>query len=243
MGSVKKSLRKMHIWLASEVPDKVHWGSEFADRKILKFVKSFSSEIFQKGGTIVHLYNPTLSPVLIEQSNKYSENKRQLHLLKPQPQGLFTGEKMAGRYVFKPIKNTTSQSCQDKSKLCERSSRYLRKFMEKRSHCIVSVGGMIRRGKGFSPGVMEEVEIALKKGKPWFNVGCFGDCPSILPSYFNIIDNNPYIDDDEKVTIGCTSEIDNLSPKIIGLLEKNSNDILDRSRRKTVFSKLKYIFK
>jgi hypothetical protein len=175
------------IWLSGSVPESEqpkpdttksveYWQGSELEQGILGFVEEFSSLVFKYGGTLIHGSHPTLTPILLEQAQKFVERESDERVLRLVVSNYFSNassEKAWGRwkrYAQVSVVEKTGDAPEDR----ERSLVRLRELMASECNAFVVIGGLWWAGEPGKASIPKEFELATTKDVPCFVLGGFG---------------------------------------------------------------------
>lgn len=203
------------IWLSGAVPE----GGSSA---VVEFVRRFSSDVFERGGHIIHGSHPSLVPILLESAERHQANggRKDCLTLVASRQWSKSGELPLNDWRKYALVYETPES----SHLSSRSSSLdlLRKWIASRSDAVVIVGG---REWGFATGrsgVPLELELAMERGLPCFVLGAFGGAAQRVSTersnYLRHLRNG--LTEEENVRLANASYAPDLSENLCGYLAR-----------------------
>jgi len=168
------ALAGVRVWLSGSLPeDNVSTAEERAN--ILEFVRRFATEVFQKGGHIIHGSHPSFTPTLLDVAKAYNENggKKDALIL------------AVSRFWSKYAANVPVQEWDEHCLVYETpeatgpnaradSLSILRAYMVAGCDAIVVVGGQWWEQVAGRAGVPDEVHLASERGIACFLLGGLG---------------------------------------------------------------------
>jgi len=200
------NLRGVKVWLSGAIPEpkgkpdqedtlEVWKGSE-AETGILAFVQIFTALVFKYGGEVIHGCHPSLTPILLEQSRRFSkeasEGQSPLHLF---ASDFFSNDQ--SRKDWQRWRRLASVEITEKTGLGDEhrdtSLEVLRTTMASKCSAFVAIGGKWWDDVPGRAGVPIEFEMAKQKQVPCFVLGGFGGISSMYakenPSWFANLHN------------------------------------------------------
>lgn len=170
------NLKGVRVWLSGAIPDE---ASAAQAASIQAFVAEFSAEIFRCGGHIIHGSHPTVTPILLQQSDVYIAAGGRKDCLTLAVSRLWSKDvsKAAVRdwrehCVVYETPEASGPSARDES------LRILRQWMSARCDAFVAVGGRWWSNVVGKAGVPIEAALAIERGIPCFLIGGLGGAAS-----------------------------------------------------------------
>jgi SLOG cluster2 len=161
-------------------------------------VAEIAQAVFIAGGSVMYggrLRPPGFSQVLLEEVQKYADNRRALTLVVAEPEHRdFSDEELDA--LDKGLGTTARIICLDvdgrRLPITDRGRRSpdstddahaytgLRQYVTTNTDARVLVGGKVTGYRGVMPGVLEEALLSLKQGQPVYVAGGFGGAAAAL---------------------------------------------------------------
>jgi len=174
------SLEGFDIGLTGAVPGRESWSEPAMDRAILEFVALFSGIVFKYGGRMVHGSHPTFTPVILRQARLHAGkggSRKPVTLImsdlwaKNYPKEFVEGVSDVAEFI---VTKQIGDGGPENVETFNRSLAEMRQFLIESQNVMVAVGGKMHDKDGKKPGVLEEMEMAGKKGIPRFLIGGMG---------------------------------------------------------------------
>jgi len=205
------SLMQFDIGLSGAVPGRDSWSEPAMDRAILEFVALFSGIVFKYGGRIVHGSHPTFTPVILRQARLHAGKERSRKPVtlimselwaKDLPKEFIDSVVDVAEFV---VTKQIGDGGQENVETRNRSLTEMRQLLIESQNAMVAVGGKMHEKDGVIPGVLEEMELAAKKGIPRFLIAGMGGyaakyAKELTPSSLH----NGLSDDENTLLFGTT---------------------------------------
>ncbi|MFO1431006.1 MAG: hypothetical protein U1F76_12805 [Candidatus Competibacteraceae bacterium] len=168
-----------NIGLSGAVPDRTEWSEPALDRAILEFVSNFSALVFKYGGRIIHGTHPTFTPVIVRQANRHTGFRQRKAIT------LVMSELWVNSYDTETLEsyqevaeiliiNKVGHGRPDDAETRNASLSLMRHHLIQQMNTLVAIGGKLHLADGKKPGVLEEFELATRRGMACFLIGGLG---------------------------------------------------------------------
>lgn len=178
-GRLDISLSGYEVGLSGAVPEQKHWSEPAMDRGILEFVALMSGIVIKYGGRIVHGSHPAFVPLILRQARLHGTGRKRppvtlvMSNLWAKSLAPAEVESMTDIAEFVVTAQVGDRGPEDRHTRNE-SLTLMRQRLVELQNVMVAVGGKMHDTDGSVPGVLEEMQLAQKKGIPRFLVGGLG---------------------------------------------------------------------
>src|SRR5437868_3037133 len=173
------SLEGFEVGLSGAVPDRNEWTEPAMDRGILEFVALITSLVVKYGGRIIHGAHPTFTPVILRHAQQHAGNRerRPVTLVMSELfRRLYSQAELSllERDAEVVITPQIGEGDADHVETRNRSLSRMRATLIDRMNVMVAIGGKLHATDGKVPGVVEELDLARRRGMACFLVGGLG---------------------------------------------------------------------